>query len=366
MEIDRAFKIRLYPTADQAALLAKTFGCKRFIWNAMLAERMAWYRDHGKSIGNQRKTEKEWKVSFPFLKVVDAIALQQARIDLDRAYDNFFTGRARFPLFKSRKGKQSYRTINVNDNVKIDFHRRNLTLPKVGPVAYRDNRAFTERVRSVTVSRTKTGRFFASILVKQECKVEPLAALQENKIAAFDMSSRDFLVGEHGRCENPRCYRSAEPRLVRLHRRVSRKVKGSSNRDKARVRLARIYEKIGHRRTDWLQKISTTLANEHDAIIIEALNVAGMKRWNGGIAKSVTLDFSWGAFVRMLGYKMAWRGKQLVTIDRFFPSSKMCSACDAVNSTLTLADRHWTCPSCGATHDQDVNAATNIKREGLR
>jgi putative transposase len=215
-----AVRVRLYPTAAQAALLARTFGCKRFVWNMIIQERQAYYRQYGEAIGKHRKTEKEWKGLFPFLMGVDSIALQQARIDLDAAYLSFFEKRARFPRFKSRKGWQSYRTVNVNSNVKVDFRLRKLQLPKVGWVAYRDGgRSFTERVRSVTVSRTKSGKHFASILIERDLDVTPLTTVQMDKVAAFDMSAREFMVGEGERFENPRFYRSREAKLARLQRR---------------------------------------------------------------------------------------------------------------------------------------------------
>ncbi len=359
--------VRLYPKAAQAVLLARTFGCKRFVWNMMLQERQAYYKKYGVPIGKHRKTEKEWKGLYPFLKEIDAIALQQARIDLDTAYKNFFEKRAGFPRFKSRKGWQSYRTENVNNNVKVDFRLRKLQLPKVGWIPYRDGgRAFTERVRSVTVSRTKSGKHFASILIERDLDVKPMTTIHKDKIAAFDMSARNFIIGEDESYKNPRFYRSRETKMKQLHRRLSRKVKGSSNRKKARANLARFYDSIGNRRADWLHKVSTTLANRYDVIILENLNLEGMKRWSGRLAKSVTFDFSWGEFVRLLDYKLTWRGKHLIKVGRFFPSSKMCSACGFMNDGLTLKDRIWTCRSCGTRHDRDANAAINLKHEGIR
>ena len=366
MLVDHAFRFRIYPTREQASLLAKTFGCKRFIWNQMLAERQAYYHEHGTGIGKLRKTEKEWKVIYPFLKNADSIALQQARLDLDTAYDRFFKKLGGFPRFKSRKGKQSYRTQYTGGNIAVDFTARHLKLPKLGLVTYRDDRVFTERPQNVTVSKTKSGKYFASILVNQELAVEQNTEIQASSVAGFDMSAKDFIVGENVRYQNPRFYRNSQVQLARLHRRLSRKVKGSSNRNKARVRLARLYDNIGNRRTDWLQKLSTELANYHDAIAVEDLNVEGMKRWNGGLAKSITLDFSWGEFVHALDYKMKWRGKRLVKVGRYFASSKTCSACGFINHDLTLDQREWTCPSCGVHHDRDINAASNITHEGIR
>jgi putative transposase len=320
MKIQKSFKIRIYPTKVKEALLAMTFGCKRFIRNQMLAERLAFYHEYGKGIGKLRRTEKEWKEIYPFLKDVDSIALQQARIDLDTAYTNFFAGRARFPRFKSRKSPQSYRTECVSGNIRIDAPHRRIRLPKIGWISYRDDRTITGTIVNATVSKTKSGRYFASVLVSQEMEIEQEATLYEESIAAFDMSANDFLVGDTLRYENPRFYRNNETKLARLGRRVSRKVKGSANRDKARVRLARFYDRIGNQRTNWLQKISTDLADRHDAIVIEDLNIDGMKRWNGGLAKSVTLDFSWGSFAWMLEYKMAWqaldKGRSLLPVEQ--------------------------------------------------
>jgi putative transposase len=363
--VDVAFKFRIYPTREQATLIAKTCGCKRFAWNKMMEDREAYYREHGTTTGYRRVTEKELKRIHPFLAEVDSIALQQARRDLDVAYKNLFAGRARHPRFKSRKDKQSYRTQYTGGNITVDFVARRLKLPKLGLVAYRDDRTFPERPRNVTVSITKSGKYFAAILVNRDIDIVE-KTIREDRVAGFDMSASSFIVGENDRRENPRFYRNSQVQLARLHRRLSRTVKDSTNRNKARVRLARLYDRIGNRRTDWLQKLSTDLANRHDAIAVEDLNVDGMKRWNGGLAKSITLDFSWGTFVTMLGYKLAWRGKHLVKVGRYFASSKTCSTCGFVNHALTIDDRSWACPSCGAFHDRDTNAAINITREGIR
>jgi putative transposase len=362
--VDIAFKFRLYPAREQAALLAKTFGCKRFVWNEMLEERIDYYHDHGTSAGKARKTEKEWKVIYPFLKEVDSIALQQARIDLDTAYDRFFKHLGRFPRFKSRKGKQSYRTQYTGGNIAVDFAARKLKLPKLGLVAYRDDRSFPEVPRNVTVSKTKSGKYFAAILVQREIDVAKKTTIDARDVAGFDAGAAGFITSELARVQNPRFYRSQQTKIARYHRAVSKKTKGSHNRDRARVKLARLYDKIGNRRRDWMHRLSTELANRHDAVFIEDLNVDGMKRF--GVAKSFTLDASWGAFVAMLSYKMDRRGKHLVKVGRFYPSSKTCSVCGFINHALTLDDRAWSCPSCGARHDRDTNAAINITREGIR
>lgn len=180
------------------------------------------------------------------------------------------------------------------------------------------------------------------------------------------MSASEFLVGEGEAFFNPRFYRSSETKLKKLHRQVSKKKKGSQNRWKARLRLARLYEVIANQKRDWTHKITFKLVNKYDAVILEDLNVKGMQKFNSGVSKSVTLDFSWHQFKTTLKYKLEWRGKHYQEVDRFFPSSKLCSVCEYKNEKLTLAEREWTCPECGTCHHRDKNASINIKREGIR
>ena len=233
MLVKKAYKFRLYPDRAQAEQLHMTFGCTRKLWNEMLGEREAVYnelKDDREALHSHvYKTEKEYKVELSYLKEVDSIALQQSRIDLLAAYKHFFEKRAGFPKFKSRRSKQSYRTMQTNNNIKVDFKKRKIKLPKNTWIDYRDDREFDERVRSVTVSKTKSGKYFASILVEEEVDVVPLEAVQESKIAAFDMSAASFLVGEQFRLDNPRFYRKHEKKLKQLHRLLSRKQEGSKN-----------------------------------------------------------------------------------------------------------------------------------------
>jgi len=372
MLVKKAYKFRLYPTPEQAVQLHKTFGCTRKLWNEMLGERKSVYdelKDDKEALYcHVYKTEKEYKVDLPYLKEVDSIALQQARIDLLAAYNNFFGKRAGFPKFKSRRAKQSYRTQYTNANIKVDFDNKRIKLPKTSWIDYRDDRRFDERVRSVTVSKTKSGKCFASILVEAELEVKPLVEVPESKIAAFDMSAAHFLVGEQFRLDNPRFYRKHEKKLKNLHRNLSRKQPGSNGWHEAVNKLARLYEKINNQKNDWMYKVALGLARVHDVVVLEDLNIEGMKQFSTGLSKTITLDFSWHAFTRILKYKPEWRGKHLVTVDRFFASSKQCSnpACDFKNDDLDLKDREWTCPECGTHHDRDENAARNLKKEGMR
>jgi putative transposase len=373
--INVAYKFRIYPNAVQDEILSKTFGCCRFLWNQMLNERNDTYQrlkdDKELPHSHEYKTEKQYKQEFPFLKEVDAKALQNVNRNLFQAFQNFFDGmkgkrpRVGYPSFKSKHSKQSYTTNNINDNIKIDFEKKRIKLPKIDAwFKYRDDRTFIEKIRKVTISKTKSGKYFASISFEREKNVKQMQEIDEGKITALDMSFASFIVSENGRMDNPRFYRKNEQKLKRLHRQVSRKRKGSSNRNKACVTLARFYDWISNARTDWQHKISRELVNANDVIILEDLNVEGMKRFNSGFAKTVTLDFSWSEFVRMIAYKAERDGKYLVLVDRFYPSSKTCSACGFVNDDLTLSDRVWTCPSCHVIHDRDTNSTKNLKREG--
>ena len=377
MKVHVAYKFRIYPTKEQEAIFTQTFGCCRFLWNQMLHERNHVYARFKKDKITLRsykyKTERQYKQVFPFLKTPDAKALQNVTRHLFTAFQHFFTGvsdptrKVGYPRFKSKRDKQSYKTNNINGNIKIDFARKRLKLPKIDAwIAYRDDRVFPERIQSVTVSKTKSGKYFAALLITRELPVTSTQALPEDQLAAFDMSFVSFLVSETERRENPRFYHKQETKLKHLHRQVSRKQKGSRNRAKAQLKLARAYDQIGNARTDWLHKQSTNLARQYEAIILEDINLEGMKRLNKGFAKTVTLDFSWGAFTRMLRYKMEWRGKHLILVDRFFPSTKRCSQCGHLHSELKLAERTWTCPGCGSFHERDENAAKNLRQEGLR
>jgi len=205
-----------------------------------------------------------------------------------------------------------------------------------------------------------------SILIEEELNITPLTEVHSDNIAAFDMSASEFLVGGGEAFSNPRFYRSSETKLRKLHRQVSRKKKGSQNRWKARLRLARVYERIAHQKHDWTHKTTLKLANTHDAVILEDLNVKGMQQFNSGVSKSVTLDFSWHQFKTILKYKFEWRGKLYQEVDRFFPSSKLCSICGYKNMDLTLAEREWICLECGTYHHRDKNASINLKKEGIR
>ncbi len=338
----------------------------------MLAERKKvyeQYKEDWETLYNyQYKTEKDYKREFEFLKEVDSIALQQARKNLTTAFTNFFRSfKVDHPKFKSRKAKQSYTTINVNQNIKIDFDNKTIKLPKIKtPVKYRDGRVFDEPIRKVTLSTTKTGKHYVSILIERELPVKTKQVVFKDKIGAYDMSASGFLVSETEKLANQRFYRTMEKKLARLHRTLARKKHGLNNWHKAKLALARLYEKIFNRKLDWTHKTTFTLSRTFDAVCLEDLNIQGMQQFNSSLSKSVTLDFSWHQFVTLLKYKLDWQGKHLVLIDRFFPSSKTCAKCGFVNHDLDLKHRKWQCPECDTIHKRDPNAAVNIRTEGRR
>jgi putative transposase len=317
------------------------------------------------------KTEKQYKVEFPFLKGADSIALQASREHLYEAYQNFFNGlkkdrKVGFPKFKSRKGKERYTTKQTNGNIKIDFERKKVKLPKLGWLKYNDNRAFSENIKRATVKKTKSNKYFVSLTLEAREDAKELQEVCEKNIIAFDMSAEKFLVNDVVKLDNPRFYRSEQIKTKKLNRELSRKKKDSKNRAKARLKLARHYEKIYNRKKDWTHKFTRILADSFDAIILENLNLKGMQQFNSGLSKSVSLDFSWHQFTTYLKYKMEWLGKYLVFVDRFFASSKLCSRCGWKNNNLTLGERAWTCEICGITHERDENASVNLWNEGIR
>jgi putative transposase len=240
-----------------------------------------------------------------------------------------------------------------------------LKLPKISWINYRDNREFEQAIRDITVSKTRSGKYYASILIEIENDVKAKKVIGEDKIISFDMSPSKFLITKEFGLSNPHFYRNEEVKLKKLHREVSRKKKGSHNRKRATRKLATLYETIKNRKKDWMHKMTHLLSKHFDCVILEDLNIKGMQTFSSGLSKSVSLDFSWNKFLNLLKYKMEEKGKHLVLIDRYFPSSKLCSNCGYKNDSLELIDLEWICPNCTTHHNRDVNASENIKREGI-
>ena len=378
--IHRALKLRIYPTKKQENQILQTIGSCRFLYNNMLAERIQNYESWKQSNQDRKtlyktkfKTEKEYKIENNWMKEVDSIALQQSRLDLSMAYQNFFRslsgkrkGKSGFPKFHKKGQKDSYRTIITNDNIKIDFELRKVKLPKLGWINFRDLRTSMKgKIKQATISRTKTGKYFVSILFEQELFLKGQIINSTLKVKGLDMSLESFFVDDEGNSPAyERIYRKNEEKLKKLQRKVSKKQKGSKNRKKAQLRVNKVHEKIANSRKDFTHKLSTKLVQENDVIVVENLNLKAMAQCLN-LGKSVN-DLGYGTFLGQLKYKTFWNNKTLIEADKWFASSKTCSKCGFKHSDLKLQDRVFTCPSCGFEIDRDQNAGINLKNYGLK
>ena len=370
-----SWKIRLYPNKSQEEMFRKTIGCCRKIYNEMLSERIDFYEQNkdNKDIlkTHKYKTEKELKQEYEYLKEVDSIALQQSRRDLESAYKNFFKSKFGYPKFHKKGQKDSYRTQNVSNNIKVNPDNRKICIPKIGWVSYRDKRTdINGKILNLTISMTKTGKFFASIIfektVVQPKELDIETAIQEGlRIKGLDMSLEHFYIDEEGNYpENfRRLYREYEKKIKYLSRQVSKKQKGSNNRKKAQLKLNKVYEKIANLRKDFIEKLSTELIKNNDVIVVETLSLQGMSQALN-LGKSV-MDLGYSMFVKRLEDKAKLQGKLVIKADKWYASSKTCSKCGYVYKELKLSEREWTCPECGEHHYRDHNAGQNLITYGF-
>ncbi len=343
-------------------MLAKTFGCVRFIYNRMLSDKIKYYEETKQKLNN---TPAQYKSEFSWLKEVDSLALANAQMNLQTAYNNFFRSpKTGFPKFKSKhKNRKSYTTNCVNGNIFIK--NSCIKLPKIGLVKLKQHRNIPSnyKLKSVTVSQTPSGKYYASVLFEYENQV------QEQSLHSFlglDFSMHELYKDSNGNePQYPRYYRQAEKRLKREQRKLSKMQKGSKNRSKQRAEVAKLYEKAANQRKDFLHKQSRKIANSYDCVCIESLDMKAMSQaLNFG--KSV-MDNGWGMFTSFLKYKLEELGKKLIKVDKFFASSQICNVCGYKNTeTKNLSIRAWDCPECGTHHDRDINAAINIRNEGMR
>lgn len=361
MKVKRAYKFRFYPDAEQAELLAKTFGCVRFVYNHILRYRTdAYYQVKEKVsyIGaNAKLTEIKKRPELAFLNEVSSVPLQQCLRHQQTAFKNFFEKRAKYPVFKSKKHKQSaeftYRAFTYKDG--------NLTLAKCSnPLDIRWSRELPSNPTTVTVSKDASGRYFVSCL----CEFEPELLPVTNKKVGIDVGINDLIITSDGfKSGNPRHTAKYAAKLAKYQRRLAKKKLGSKNRNKAKIKVARIHAKISDCRMDNLHKLSRKLINENQVVCAENLAVKSMIK-NPKLAKHIA-DASWGEFTRQLAYKANWAGRTYVEIDRFFPSSKRCNCCGYISESMPLDVRSWRCPECKTENDRDINAAKNILVEGL-
>ena len=370
---NRAIQYRLYPTADQIALFIKTFGCCRKVWNLMLADKIAHYKK-AKTFGHQ--TPAVYKKQYPYLKAVDSLALANVQLHLQSAFKSCFDKKRKrrngFPKFKSRKRtKCSYTTNNVNGNIVL--LKNGIRIPKAGTVRAKIHRLPKEdwKLKSVTISQEKDGKFYASVLFEYERKVCILPKNDTLRTIGLDYKSDGLFADSCGHvASSPKYYRRYEKKLAKAQRILSRRIgsrKGearSHNYDKQLKAINRIYAKIANCRKDHLHKLSTEITNQYNVVCVESLDMRAMANRGFGNGKA-TLDNGYGMFLNMLDYKLADKGGYLIKVDKWYPSSQICSHCGAQKS-MPLENRIYKCPECGNTIDRDLNAAINIKNEGLR
>jgi len=365
MEIHKAFKFRLYPNKEQREFLAQQFGACRWVYNHFLRQRIDHYAEHKEGLTYRDNAsslvELKKEPETGWLQDVIAQPLQQTLMDLQAAYRNFFERRTKFPQFKSKRVRQSFR-VPQSFSLEGQGKRQHLKIPKMSPIRIIVHRPIEGEMKSVTISKTRTGKYYASIL----CEVEiDGSEIDRNKpIIGVDLGLIDFAVTSEGeRFPNPKYLCRTEKRLRRAQCVLSRRQKGSGGWHKARQRVAKLHEKVANQRQDFLHKLSRKLVDESQAIFFEDLAVKNMMA-NHCLAKSIG-DSGWGMFVRFTMYKGQWYGCLIEQVDRFAPSSKRCSDCGHVVQSLPLSVREWACPNCGVVHDRDGNAAQNIKIFGL-
>ena len=355
-----AYKYRIYPSTEQKVFFAKCFGCVRFFYNKSLSDMNDIYKATGKF---KNLTPASYKEDYPFLKEVDSLALSNAQLNRNTAFKSFFSHKSGFPKFKSKRNDQSYTTNNINGNIRFsDNGKYLLSLAKCPKLRIKKHRDFKGRIKSVTVSRTTDNKYYMSLLIEEETKpMEPT-----DKMIGLDLGIKSLVVDSNGKkYKNHKYLTKSQTKLAKEQRKLSKMVKGSNNRNKQRIKIARLHKKIQNQRNDYLHKLSRQIIDENQVICLEDLKVIDMEQ-NNKLARNIT-DASWSRLVSMLIYKANWYGRTVVKVPSDYPSSQLCSICGYKNSiTKSLNIRKWTCPKCGTVHDRDINAARNILSKGIK
>lgn len=368
----KSYLYRVYPNKEQEILLAKHFGATRFIYNWGLTKKIEEYEKNKKQLSyfglTKELTKLKQQDEYSWLYDVSNISLQQSLRHLDNAFTNFFRNKRGFPKFKSKKrNKDSY---SLSKDISINFVKQKINIPKFqkqNSLKIRVDRTFDGKIKSCTIKKTPTNKYFVSLLVETNDVIPNKPKIEEQSAIGIDLGIKDFAILSTGeKIKNQRNLAKFMPRLKVLQKKVSRKQKGSNNRKKANLRLALLYEKITNRRNDFLHKLSHRLThdNQVNTLCLETLDVKGLIN-NHKLAQAI-YDVSWSRFNDYLDYKTEWYGKNLIRIGRFGPSSKICSVCGSINNELKLSDREWTCKSCNTHHDRDINASKNILKFALQ
>lgn len=361
----RGYKYKILPNKLQAELINKHFGCTRLVYNLALQVKNEAYRTQNKYLSAIDLCYQlpEFKKEFTWLQEVDSQALQASIKKLDIAFKNFIKHKSGFPKYKSKHSKQSFQC--PNNTRRINWNENTLDIPKIKGIPIVLSRVFKGKIKTITISKTPTNKYFASVLVDTNMALPAKPKITAEKTIGIDLGLNHFIITSDGiKVDNPRYLREAMSRLKLLQKRASKKVKGSNNRKKANLRVALQHERTTNKRMDFLHKLSTKLICDNQAICVENLSVSNMLK-NHKLAQAIT-DVSWSRFIELLKYKADWYGKTLIQINKFEPTTKTCNNCGFVNEQLTLKDRDWQCNVCGTLHDRDINAARNIKLAGLK